>query len=260
MKTFALSSGSTANCFYLETGKNKILIDLGLSYKRTQEILKQKNINITHITSIFITHEHTDHVNTNFIKFFKELNAKIYLSQGTYDILEKKEPKIQKYKNKITIIKNHSIIKLENLKIFAIEKPHDAAEPLSFIFEAKNKKIGFFTDLGHVTNEILHFLKTLDIIYIETNYCRETIKTNKDLNQNYISRLLSNNAHLNIEQTCDLLKEIADNNKILILSHISENTNSYENVYLKIKQYLQKLNLSPKIYVSFQEEPTPWIE
>lgn len=297
MRSFALSSGSSANCFYVESEnnktkiadlaypnpkgwgvtpksdsrfvdhsleysfhlhpkrwsiqRNKVLVDLGLSFTKTKDILSLRNIDINTITEIFITHEHADHV-VGLNKFLKELKCNFYMSAGTFDALKVKDSKIK-------IVKEHDLISFDSLKVFIVSKPHDSLEPISFVFEEKGFKLGIFTDLGHVTNEIAHIIKSLNIIYFEVNYCHEII-LKKDLNYTYVNRLVSDTGHLGVKQSCDILSSTVKDDQKIILSHISENTNSYENAYLKIKTFLESCGKFPEILVSFQGEPTEWVE
>lgn len=252
MRSFALSSGSSANCFYVESKTNdKFLVDLGLSYLKTCEILESRNIDINNLKAVFITHEHSDHV-IGIKTFLKNLNCNFYMTKGTFEALNLKNDKIK-------IIKENQIINFDKFKVFVVSKPHDAKEPVSFVFEEQGYKLGIFTDLGHVTSQIIDILKNLDVIYLEANYCNEIISY-KDLNINYLNRLVSDTGHLAVKQSCEILKKIIRNEQKIILSHISENTNNYQNAYLKIKQFLNELGKFPEILVSFQAEPSEWVE
>ena len=68
MKVSVLSSGSGGNCTYIESGKTKVLIDLGTSSLYAEKRLKELNIDPNEIDGIFITHTHVDH--TKGIKVF----------------------------------------------------------------------------------------------------------------------------------------------------------------------------------------------
>ena len=61
MKVSVLSSGSTGNSTLIETEQHKILMDAGLSGKKTKDLLAQVGVDIKDIDMIFISHDHTDH-------------------------------------------------------------------------------------------------------------------------------------------------------------------------------------------------------
>lgn len=260
MRSFALSTGSSGNCFYIESSNNtKILVDLGLTFFKTQELLENRGIDIKDIDAVFITHEHSDHI-AGLKTFAKRVDCPIYLSKGTFE--EVSGIKLEdRDKKKWNIVKHHNSFSVSDFKIFVVEKAHDAKEAISFVFYDGYKRIGVFTDLGSVSDEIKHILKTLDIIYFEANYCNNYVKrVRENFSSVYINRLTSDVGHLGLHQTCDALGESCNSNQKIVLSHISENTNSYENVYNSIKEYLINLEKFPELFISFQGEPTDWIE
>lgn len=255
MRTFVLASGSSGNSFLIEDNeKNKYLIDIGLSYKKIKEILLEKNISPQEISGVFITHEHSDHI-LGLEVFMKNVNCPIYLTKGTFKALNFKN---NLNNERFIFVKSNQILKLENLKVFVVGKSHDVIEPVSFVFE-NGIKVGIFTDLGEVDNKILEILKNLDIVYFETNFCEEILK-NVDYNPQYISRLHSNLGHLSVQDSIEIIKNFVRNDQKIILSHISENTNTYENSYNLVKNSLNELNIDCELYVSFQGQSSDWIE
>lgn len=260
MRSFCLSTGSSGNCFYVESNnKVKVLIDLGLTYIKTEELLLEKGIEISEITDVFITHEHSDHIVG--LKTFIKKNPKcnIHISKGTFE--EATNFKVNEKSKQFNIVKNHDSFKIDDLKIFVIGKPHDSKEAISFIFNDDYCKLGVFTDLGHINNEIKHALKTLDVIYFEANYCEEKIeKVKEKFHFTYLNRLMSDVGHLGLQQSIEALVDFTRNEQKIILSHISENTNSYENTYVKIKKALEDVGKLPEILVGFQGESSEWIE
>lgn len=253
MRTFSVASGSSGNCIFIESEQGaKVLVDFGLSYSRTKEILEQKGIEIESITAVFITHEHADHV-AGLESFLKNCSAKCYITKGTAEALNFNS-------ENFIFIKDHELVNIKDLKVLSVSKPHDANEPVHFILD-DGKKLGVFTDFGHVDDRTLHLLKNLDLIYFETNYCEDHIVKNKEkYNPHYLQRLTSNVGHLGLKQSIDAILEFASDSQKIILSHISENSNTYENTYTKVVNSVKKNGLNPQIYVSFQGEPSPWIE
>ena len=57
-----LFSGSEGNCTYIGNADAGILIDAGVSAKRIETALFERNIDPRRITAIFVTHEHSDHI------------------------------------------------------------------------------------------------------------------------------------------------------------------------------------------------------
>ena len=112
--------------------------------------------------------------------------------------------------------------------------------------------------MGYVCDKIMHIIKGLDVLYFEASYCESILKERK-LSYNYVNRLVSDIGHLSVDESSEILSKICNNEQTIVLSHISTNANTYENAYLKVKGYLHKRGIFPKIEVSFQDEPTRWI-
>ena len=58
----ALASGSNGNSYYIGNEKEAVLIDAGIYYKRLNERLEDAQLDKSKIKAVFISHEHSDHV------------------------------------------------------------------------------------------------------------------------------------------------------------------------------------------------------
>ena len=90
MKVVILASGSKGNSIYIETPKTKILIDSGISLLQTKMRLLNQGIELNQLNSIFITHEHIDHIKC-LKNIAKATNATIYLNKKTYNEIVRKK-------------------------------------------------------------------------------------------------------------------------------------------------------------------------
>ena len=54
--------------------------------------------------------------------------------------------------------------------------PHDAADPVGFVFIADGVRLGFATDLGYVTPNVKQQLKDLDLLLVESNHDLEMLR------------------------------------------------------------------------------------
>ena len=259
MRTFALSTGSSGNCFYVESeGGCKVLIDMGLPFAKVESILESRGIDYREINAVLITHEHSDHM-IGLKGFMRRTTCPVFISKGTY--CEISDFKSEEKSKRIKFIAHHSNFEIKDFKVFVVSKPHDAKEAVNFILNDSQRKLGVFTDLGHIDDEMRHIIKNLDIMYFEANYCEETINEVKHkFHDTYLNRLMSDYGHLGLHQTIDALVECSHNMQKIVLSHISENTNSYENTYTKVRNALNEVEKFPQLLVGFQGEPTEWLE
>ena len=62
MQVSVFASGSGGNCLLVSGGDTKLLIDAGISLRRTESALAQLGHRINEIGGVLITHEHSDHI------------------------------------------------------------------------------------------------------------------------------------------------------------------------------------------------------
>ena len=182
-------------------------------------------------------------------------NIQLVISKGTNDSLKLNY-------EKTTFVSHAQKFKENGFEILAVEKDHDGLEPLSFIIkeDETQKSIAFFTDLGEFTPLHSNLIKQCNIVFLECNYDDELVKTS-NMHYTYLQRLQSPLGHLSNNQAQELCKQFICDNQTIILSHISENVNTYELAYSKIKQVIdEQQTKNNQIIVSFQKESTGWIE
>src|SRR5699024_10899097 len=90
MKMSVLASGSTGNSTFIETDKGSVLVDVGLSCKKTDETLNQIGKSLQDINAIFITHEHVDHIKGLKV-IAKKYDIPIYANAKTWEAIERKD-------------------------------------------------------------------------------------------------------------------------------------------------------------------------
>ena len=62
MRIVTFASGSTGNCGLISDGEANILIDAGISMRRTVSALKELGLSPQDLCGVLITHEHSDHI------------------------------------------------------------------------------------------------------------------------------------------------------------------------------------------------------
>ena len=95
MKFSSLGSGSSGNSSYIEMGNKKFLVDAGFSGKKIAEKLNNIEKRIEDITGIFVTHEHSDHIQGLGV-VSRKYDIPIYLHEMTYSVIREKIGKIDK--------------------------------------------------------------------------------------------------------------------------------------------------------------------
>ena len=103
--------------------------------------------------------------------------------------------------------------------------PHDAADPVGFVFQAEGVRIGFATDLGYIPPNVKAQLKGLDLLLLESNHDLEMLRDGPypwAVKQRVLSRV----GHLSNEATAEFLEKVYDGQAAyVILAHLSESNN-----------------------------------
>jgi phosphoribosyl 1,2-cyclic phosphodiesterase len=103
--------------------------------------------------------------------------------------------------------------------------PHDAADPVGFVFRSEGVRIGYATDLGYIPPNVKAQLKGLDLLLLESNHDLEMLKDGPypwAVKQRVLSRV----GHLSNETASGFLENDYDGQAAhIILAHLSESNN-----------------------------------
>jgi phosphoribosyl 1,2-cyclic phosphodiesterase len=103
--------------------------------------------------------------------------------------------------------------------------PHDAADPVGFVFASEGVRLGFATDLGYVAPNVREQLRNLDLLLIESNHDLEMLRDGP-YPWSVKQRVLSRVGHLSNDAASRFLAEDYDGQAAyIILGHLSENNN-----------------------------------
>jgi phosphoribosyl 1,2-cyclic phosphodiesterase len=112
-----------------------------------------------------------------------------------------------------------------DIAISSFTIPHDAADPVGFVFRAEGVRIGFATDLGYIPPNVKAQLKGLDLLLLESNHDLEMLRDGPypwAVKQRVLSRV----GHLSNEAAAEFLEKVYDGQAAyVILAHLSESNN-----------------------------------
>ena len=78
-----LASGSTGNATVVSTDAASVLIDVGLSGKKIEELMTERDFAARELDAIFVTHEHSDHIR-GLGAFARKHRLPIYANEKTW--------------------------------------------------------------------------------------------------------------------------------------------------------------------------------
>ena len=103
--------------------------------------------------------------------------------------------------------------------------PHDAADPVGFVFEADGVRMAIATDLGYMPPNVKMAIRNCDVLMLESNHDLEMLRDGPypwSVKQRVMSRV----GHLSNEAASDFLEKNYDGNaSYVVLAHLSECNN-----------------------------------
>jgi phosphoribosyl 1,2-cyclic phosphodiesterase len=117
--------------------------------------------------------------------------------------------------------------------------PHDAADPVGFVFRAEGVRMALATDLGYIPPNVKAQLKSLDLLLLESNHDLEMLRDGP-YPWSVKQRVLSRVGHLSNDAAADFLENEYDGQAAyVILGHLSESNNLPELARVAAERALQ---------------------
>ena len=239
MRVINLASGSDGNLTYIESDGQKILLDIGLSCTETIKRLELIGVQPNEITSVIVTHEHSDHIKGIDV-FSSKYHTPVYAHESVWVSLDEKLKKVDN-KNRKTF---DGEFELENLLVSPVEVPHDV-KCYGFSFCEKDKKLSVVTDLGHVNDRILNSIKGSQLVYLEANYDKNMLYAGTKYPLTLKRRIDGPNGHLSNMASAEIIEFLTNTGTHqIMLAHLSKENNSPNIAFSNICSYLKEHGLT----------------
>jgi hypothetical protein len=135
--------------------------------------------------------------------------------------------------------------------------PHDAADPVGFVFQSEGVRMALATDLGYIPPNVKAQLKGLDLLMLESNHDLEMLRDGPYPWQ-VKQRVLSRVGHLSNDATAEYLESDYDGQAVyVILGHLSESNNLPELARVSAERALTAhiSLLANRLLLAAQHEP-----
>lgn len=224
MRFESIASGSSGNCIYVGSETTHLLVDVGISRKRTAEALKDLDLELRDIDGIFITHEHSDHIN-GLPMIAKKTDMPIYATKGTIEAMLSMPKLCEIDPARYVAIRPDEKITVKDMQIDPMRISHDAADPVGYRVYYGRKKACVCTDLGCYTDYTVECLKDSDVLLIEANHDVNMLQVGR---YPYLlkRRILGDRGHLSNASSGQLLSRVLNGHmKGIFLGHLSQENN-----------------------------------
>ncbi|MCU9955517.1 MULTISPECIES: MBL fold metallo-hydrolase [Burkholderia] len=223
MRFASLGSGSEGNALVVEassgTTTTRVLLDCGFSAKEVERRLGRLNLGIDDLDAILITHEHSDHVGSA-LTLARRASLPLYMSWGTARAVGADEADVD-----LHVLWGDETAAIRDLAVMPYTVPHDAREPLQFVFMDGASRLGVLTDVGMATPHITAVLSGCDALVLESNHDTAMLAASR-YPQSLKARIGGNHGHLSNDAAADILASLERSRlQHLVAAHLSQQNN-----------------------------------
>jgi phosphoribosyl 1,2-cyclic phosphodiesterase len=148
-------------------------------------------------------------------------------------------------------------LQIGDISVSPFTIPHDAADPVGFVFQAEGVRMAVATDLGYIPPNVKAQLKAVDLLLLESNHDLEMLRDGP-YPWSVKQRVLSRVGHLSNEATATYLETEYDGQATyVILGHLSESNNLPELARIAAERALNghATLLGNRLLLAAQHEP-----
>ena len=244
MRVCNLASGSSGNSTYIESAGAKILVDCGKPFPYIFDALNELGVAPNELDGILITHEHTDHTK-GVEKLARTYNIKVYVHVNAREVMKKQ---ISLDDDMFEFFDAPFDIKDLHIQPFAL--PHDSTFCVGYRVSEQNAVVSVCTDLGKFSADTFEAIKSSALVYLESNYDPEMLMAYPNYPYFLKKRISGAHGHLsNLDCAKAIEKLVQSGTRLVVLSHISEHSNTVEQAVGTVANYLTSKNIIPNVNV-----------
>jgi phosphoribosyl 1,2-cyclic phosphodiesterase len=148
-------------------------------------------------------------------------------------------------------------LQIGDISVSPFTIPHDAADPVGFVFQAEGIRMAVATDLGYIPPNVKAQFKGVDLLLLESNHDLEMLRDGP-YPWSVKQRVLSRVGHLSNEAAATYLESEYDGQAAyIILGHLSESNNLPELARIAAERALngRASLLANRLLLAAQHEP-----
>ena len=219
MRFASLGSGSEGNGLVVEAGTTRVLMDCGFGLADSIARLARLGLQPDDLAGIMVTHEHSDHIG-GVGRLARKHSLPVWLTAGTLATAQDLDGV------SVQLIDSHAPFAVDGLEIQPFPVPHDAREPVQYVFGDGNRRLGVLTDVGTSTPHIEATLDGVDALVLECNHDAEMLE-NGPYPVSLKRRVGGRFGHLENGQSAALLAKLKhDRLQCVMAAHVSRKNNT----------------------------------
>lgn len=255
MRFASLGSGSEGNALVVEAASGhtttRVLLDCGFSAKELERRLARFQYGVDALDAILITHEHSDHVGCA-LTLARKWSLPLYMSWGTAKAVGADDANID-----LHVLWGDEVASIGDLQVQPYTVPHDAREPLQFVFSDGARRLGVLTDVGTSTPHITTMLSGCDALVLECNHDVRMLATSR-YPQSLKARIGGSHGHLSNDAAAEILAAL-DRSRLshVVAAHLSQQNNLPELAQAALAGVLGAA--ADEVMVATQERGFEWL-
>lgn len=249
-----LGSGSEGNATLVAHPGGHVLVDAGLSYRELKNRLESVGATADEIGAIVVTHGHGDHVRGAAL-FSRRHGVTVYATPATREAwggedVTRWEPLLP-----------GQVVDVCGCRFHPFRVPHDNVETVAFRIETPEGAIGFATDLGYVTPELVARFRGCLVLVLEANHAADLLRISPYVRP-VKERIASDQGHLSNEALAAYLAEHLDGSvRSVVLAHLSRVNNLPEIAVMVCREALDRRGRSDvQVVVAYQDRPSQTVD
>ncbi len=256
LRFISFGSGSSGNCYLLQTDKSCLMIDAGVGVRALKRFFHEYGISPSCIGNILVTHDHADHVKA-VGAISGDCGIPVYTTrdvhkgiQKNYCVRKKIDP------SNVRVIEKGGTFEIDDFRITSFDVPHDSNDNVGYRIETQGMVFCIMTDIGHVTDDIKANVALADYLVIEANHDEDMLASGP-YPQYLKERVAGPAGHLCNKQCGKTVAENASEKlKHVWLCHLSEENNHPELARKTVELEIKSKGLSIKVDVLKRKTPT----
>ena len=251
-----LGSGSAGNSALISSGHCNILVDGGLSARQLTLRLEQCGLRPDQLDGVLLTHEHGDHI-CGLEVLCRKFDVPIYANSLTAEAVKCGSP-LDEHRN-WKIFRTGRQFAICDITVQTFPVPHDAVDPVGFLFQTENRALGFITDLGYATKMLVERLREAHTLVIETNHDEKMLQADPYRPWPVKQRIMSRHGHLSNTAAADVIADLLPGKvERVVLGHLSRDCNTPGLACDAVKTMCEKVGRSEiEIFCASQHEVSP---
>ena len=254
-----LGSGSAGNSALISTGHCNILVDGGLSARQLTLRLEQCGVRAEQLDGVLLTHEHGDHI-CGLEVFCRKHQIPVYANALTAEAV-RCDTALDEHRN-WRIFRTGAEFSICDISVQTFPVPHDAVDPVGFLFHAGNRALGFITDLGYATKMLVERLREVHTLVIETNHDEKLLQADPYRPWPVKQRIMSRHGHLSNSAAAVVISELLPGKiERVVLGHLSRDCNTPDLAYGAVRTICEKMGGEKlEVFCASQTEVSPMFQ